>query len=90
MTNVANINKVNWNNAKAYREDIEKQLVDSVNFVKWANGRLAEIARRSEALSDQRCYANALFVKAIKDHQEALAVVQLLKVDLRYNFIFSF
>jgi hypothetical protein len=57
-------------------------LVDSINYVQWANNRLAEISRRSEELSDQRCYANALFVKAIKDHQEALEVVKLLKVDL--------
>jgi len=82
LTNVANINKQNWVDAKNYRENLEKQLTESFNWVKWANNRLAEIARRSEELSDQRCYANSLFVKAIKDHQDALEVVKLLKQDL--------
>jgi len=82
LTNVANINKANWENARDYRENLEHQLIDSVNWVNWANNRLTEIARRSEELSDQRCYANSLFVKAISDHQDALEVVTLLKQDL--------
>lgn len=48
----------------------------------WAEGRLAEIERMTESLRESRCYANALFVKSLKDHGDALNVVNLLKHDL--------
>jgi uncharacterized protein YdiU (UPF0061 family) len=82
LTNVANINKGNFDEAKEYRNHIDKEIGDSVNWINWAHGRLAEIARKTAELLDQRCYSNGLFVKSLKTHADALEVVKLLKQDI--------
>jgi hypothetical protein len=76
---VANINQNNFNEAKANRDHVDKEIRDTASWIDWAHGRIAEIARRSAELADQRCYANALFVKSLKDHSDALEVVRLLR-----------
>ena len=52
LTRVANINKANFDEAKANRDHVDKEIRDSVSWMDWAHGRLAEIARRSAELSD--------------------------------------
>ena len=52
LTRVANINKANFDEAKANRDHVDKEIRDAVSWIDWAHGRLAEIARRSAELSD--------------------------------------
>ncbi|KAM3131266.1 hypothetical protein pb186bvf_016584 [Paramecium bursaria] len=82
LTNVAALNKKNLDNIAAVRADVEAQIKDTYGWINFAEGRLAEIARKSETLGELRCYANALFVKSLADHADALGVVQLLKQDV--------
>lgn len=53
-----------------------------MDYIQWIADRLSEIERKKEELSDARCYANALFVKALKEHKDAQHVIVFLKADL--------
>jgi len=48
----------------------------------WINNRRKEIHRKRTALQEHRCYANMMFVKALKEHDEALAVIKILKEEI--------
>lgn len=48
----------------------------------WINQRRTAIHKREESLREQRCYANELFIKALKEHDEALQVIALLREDV--------
>lgn len=61
---------------------MEGEIRDNYAWISWAEGRLAEIDRRSESLGELRCYANALFVKSLADHEDAVNVVKLLQQDV--------
>ncbi|KAM3137452.1 hypothetical protein pb186bvf_010425 [Paramecium bursaria] len=82
LTTVSLLNKKNYDNLAAVRADVEAQIRDTYGWLNFAEGRLAEIARKTESLQELRCYANALFVKSLADHQDAINVVQLLKQDV--------
>ncbi|CAK71875.1 unnamed protein product (macronuclear) [Paramecium tetraurelia] len=82
LTNVASLNKQQWERLGAVRTDVEAQVRDGYSWLAWAEARLAEIERRNAQLQDQRCWANGLFVKSLADHADAIAVVQLLSQDV--------
>jgi hypothetical protein len=48
LTNVANINAGNVDNAKSVTARVENDIKDTHAWINWANGRLAEIAFRTE------------------------------------------
>jgi hypothetical protein len=61
---------------------VKTELTDTVNYIAWIKSRKIEIARKLKTLGDQRCYSNAMFIKALKEHKDALDVIELLKQDL--------
>ncbi|CAK70092.1 unnamed protein product (macronuclear) [Paramecium tetraurelia] len=82
LTNVAALNKQQWERLGAVRTDVEAQVRDGYQWLAWAEARLAEIVRRNNQLQDQRCWANGLFVKSLADHADAIGVVTLLTQDV--------
>ena len=70
-------------NANANRVHFEQELKDTKTYLAWNEARREEIERKSESLADNQCYSNALFVRSIKQGQEALDVITLLKQDLQ-------
>jgi hypothetical protein len=48
----------------------------------WITNRRNSINARRETLREHRCYANLMFVKALKEHDEALEVVRWLREDI--------
>lgn len=48
----------------------------------WINNRRDEIYKTRSELIDQRCYASLMFVKQLKETDEALDVVNWLKEDV--------
>ncbi|CAD8059331.1 unnamed protein product [Paramecium primaurelia] len=82
LTNVASLNKQQWESLGVVRGDVEAQISEGYQWLAWAESRLAEIERRNAQLQDQRCWANGLFVKSLADHADAVAVVQILQQDV--------
>jgi len=48
----------------------------------WINKRRKEIHAKRDAFREHRCYASLMFVKQLKEHDEALQVIKWLKEDV--------
>ena len=82
LTTIADANKATGDDATNHRKHIEDEIQGTQEYLVWINNRRTEINRKREALREHRCYANMAFVKALKEHDEALEVVRWLKEDL--------
>lgn len=71
-----------FSKTKAQREWVDNEYKVAGDYITWAQGRLAEIDRRATELEEMRCFSNNLFVRSIKQHQDALAVIRVLKQDV--------
>merc|ERR1719446_575326 len=68
--------------AIANREFVEKEIVNTDNYIAYIDNRFHEIEDLIEELHDERCDASLVFVTRTREHYEALDAVQLLKNDL--------
>lgn len=82
LSRVHEMNTKAWQTAKERREQIGREYRDATDYIAWATQRIADIERRSVELEEMRCFSNGLFVRAIKQHNDALAVIKILKTDL--------
>jgi hypothetical protein len=82
LSGIRNNNLRSLNGAKAHTRYVKTELTDTVNYIAWIKSRKIEVARKLKAIGDQRCYSNAMFIKALKEHKDALDVIELLKQDL--------
>ena len=82
LTAIADSNKATGDDATNHRKHIEDEIQGTQEYLVWINNRRVEIHRKTQALQEHRCYANLAFVKALKEHDEALEVVRFLKEDL--------
>ncbi|CAD8049752.1 unnamed protein product [Paramecium sonneborni] len=82
LSKVNELNQKAWASAKARREQIGIEYREATDYIAWATQRLADIDRRSIELQELRCFSNGLFVRAIKQHNDALGVIRVLKNDL--------
>lgn len=62
-------------NAIEHTKYVESEILDTVNYLEWIKNRRAAINKKLEELADARCYSNALFVKALKEHRDAIDVI---------------
>ncbi|KAM3136884.1 hypothetical protein pb186bvf_010969 [Paramecium bursaria] len=82
LTRVQELNQKAWTNAKAHREVIGQDYRNAEDYINWATQRISEIDRRSVELQELRCFDNGLFIRAIRQYNDAIAVIKLLKQDL--------
>lgn len=82
LTAIRDANLQILNDAKAHTLFIETELNDTIAYIDWIHKRKQEIHDKLADLADQRCYANAMFVKALKEHMDGLRVIRLLRHDL--------
>ncbi|CAD8153266.1 unnamed protein product [Paramecium octaurelia] len=82
FTKIKSLNQKLFNQAIENRANYEEVLKQTKNYLAWNEARRDEIARKIEALQDNQCFSNQLFVKSIKHNQEALEVIRLLKQDV--------
>lgn len=69
--------------ASTHRQWVETQLTDTKNYIQWIIKRQTDVLTQLEQLSDHRCYSNAMFVKALKEHNDAVKVIAALITDLQ-------
>ncbi|CAD8064016.1 unnamed protein product [Paramecium sonneborni] len=82
FTKIKSLNQKLFNQAIENRGNYEEVLKQTKNYLAWNEARRDEIARKIDALQDNQCFSNQLFVKSIKHNQEALEVIRLLKQDV--------
>lgn len=41
-----------------------------------------DLQKKRVELSEQRCVSNSMFIKSLKEHDEALAVIKMLREDI--------
>ncbi|CAD8155423.1 unnamed protein product [Paramecium octaurelia] len=82
FTKIKSLNQKLFNQAIENRANYEEVLKQTKNYLAWNEARRDEIARKIDALQDNQCFSNQLFVKSIKHNQEALEVIRLLKQDV--------
>ena len=68
--------------ASTHRQWVETQLTDTKNYINWIIKRQTDVLNQLGELSDHRCYSNAMFIKALKEHNDAIKVIQALIADL--------
>jgi hypothetical protein len=82
LTFIADTNKKSGDESTTYRKHIESEIQTTQEYLTWINNRRQEILRKRTELIDQRCYSSLMFVKALKEHDEALQVIKWLKEDV--------
>jgi hypothetical protein len=82
FTEVKNLNQKLFTQSQENRVRFEQELVATKNYIAWNELRQDEINRKIEALLDNQCFSNQLFVRSLRHNQEALEVVHLLKQDV--------
>lgn len=72
-----------FDDATAHKEWIITQFTDTTNYIDWILKRQQDVINQLATLSEHRCYSNALFIKALKEHNDALSVIDFLIEDLK-------
>ena len=72
-----------FNDASSHRLWVETQLTDTKNYIQWIVKRQTDVLNQLDELSEHRCYSNAMFVKALKEHNDAIKVIAALVQDLQ-------
>ena len=71
------------NDATSHRVWVETQLTDTKNYIQWILKRQNDVLNQLDELSEHRCYSNAMFIKALKEHNDAIKVIAALIADLK-------
>jgi len=82
LTAVANRNREIAQDATEHREWVEAEIEDSHNHLEWIDNRLETIAASLVQLNVTRCEANQLFIQQLKEHQDALDAIAILRTEL--------
>jgi DNA repair exonuclease SbcCD ATPase subunit len=82
LTAVANRNREIAEDATEHREWVEAEIQDSHDHLEWIDNRLAAIAAKLIQLNVTRCEANQLFIQQLKEHQDALDAIAILRTEL--------
>ncbi len=86
LSAIAASNKATAEAGTAHREYIQDEIQDSHDHVDWIVNRVFDIGVKLEALAVQRCEANQLFIQQLKEAQDALDAIIMLRTDLdRYE-----
>jgi hypothetical protein len=83
FTQVLALNQKISSEAEQTRLNFEQELRDTKTYLAWNEARREEIERKRESLENNQCLSNQLFVRSIKQSQEALSAIALLKGDLQ-------
>lgn len=83
LTEIRNGNEATLKASVAHTAFVEAEIKDTEGVLNWIHNRVNEIDTRKEQLYDQRCYSNSMFVKSIKEHRDALTVLEELKAELQ-------
>ena len=68
--------------AQVLSEKVEAEIQDSHDHLEWIDNRLATIAAKLVQLNVTRCEANQLFIQQLKEHQDALDAIAILRTEL--------
>ncbi|EGR27888.1 hypothetical protein IMG5_187320 [Ichthyophthirius multifiliis] len=82
QTEIVTQNKQVLDDAISHRKFIEQEIQDTNDYLDFINNRRNTINKRREELESQRCASNAFFVKSLKEHDDAIKIIELLKQDL--------
>jgi hypothetical protein len=83
FTQVKSLNQKISDDALRNRQHFEQELRETKSYLSWNEARQEEIQRKSASLLENQCYSNQLFVRSLKQAQEAIDVIALLKQDLQ-------
>ncbi|KAM3134064.1 hypothetical protein pb186bvf_013790 [Paramecium bursaria] len=79
---IKSLNQKLFQQSQDNRVLFEQSLQETKNYLAWNEQRVEELERKIQALLDNQCYSNQLFVRSIKHNLEALEVIKLLKSDV--------
>jgi len=82
LRQIAESNKQSGEDATNHRKYLENEITETEAHLEWIASRRAEIHAREEELQDQRCYSNAIFIRALKEHADGLLAIDLLRNDV--------
>lgn len=82
LRQIAESNKDTAQSATSHRQYLESEIASTEEYLAWIESRRAEIHAREEELQDQRCYSNAIFIRALKEQADGLTAIDLLRNDV--------
>lgn len=75
-----------WNSAKNHLKFLEDELKTTQDHIADLKKRLADNKKLIEDREDQRCEESNAFVRKVIEHNEALEIVELLRVEMKNYF----
>ena len=82
LTTVRDENQKVLNAAIEHTTFLTTEMKDTVTYLAWIETRFVTLADQKKQLAEDRCDANQMFVKAVKEHRDAEDVIELLIKDL--------
>jgi hypothetical protein len=82
LWSIAEANKATGDLATSTRKFYEAEIVSTEAGLAWIYQRRDEIRARQAEFSDQRCFANQIFVQGLADFTGSLQAIDLLRNDL--------
>merc|ERR1711881_501994 len=61
---------------------LQAEMADSKSHLEWIANRLTTIKNKLDELDVTRCEANQLFIQQLKEHQDALDAIRILRTEL--------
>jgi len=69
-------------NGHAHLQFIDDEITDTNNHISWIDARVETLTTPREELAAGRCESNAIFVQTLREHTDALAIIEWLRTDL--------
>jgi len=82
LTNIWNTNVEIHKKKVSRRKWLQAEMADSKSHLEWIANRLTTIKNKLEQLDITRCEANQLFIQQLKEHQDALDAIRILRGEL--------
>lgn len=82
LTGIWNTNVAIHKKKMGRRKWLQAEMADSKSHLEWIANRLTTIKNKLEQLEVTRCEANQLFIQQLKEHQDALDAIRVLRAEL--------
>jgi len=82
LLGVKNDIRAECDNGHEHLQFVLDEITDTQNHLLWIQGRVDTLHNQREQLEAARCESNAIFIQSIREHQDALDIIEWLRSDL--------
>jgi hypothetical protein len=82
LTDVRDQIRQECDNGHEHVQFIVDEITDTNNHLAWIQERLNTLAQQRAQFEDARCESNSIFIQSLREHMDALEIIEFLRGDL--------